>query len=65
MHCSEFYDLMMEDDLKIEAIFTYDDPRKDVIKGNILYVYTPYGLIVTVTISPHCNDKSTPLTISP
>ena len=33
---AEFYDLMMEDDLKIEAIFSYDDPKKDVIKGKLM-----------------------------
>ena len=27
----------MEDDLKIEAIFAYDDPKKDVVKGLTQY----------------------------
>lgn len=32
---SEFYDLMMDDEQKLEAIFHYDDPNKDLMKAKI------------------------------
>ena len=46
----EFYDTMMDDSQKIEAIYAYDDREKDAMKERIIHYNTGMFMVLSLTV---------------